>query len=45
MGSARNDTPAVIAAMQQQLGLKLEPRKLNKEIVVVDRAEKTPVEN
>jgi uncharacterized protein (TIGR03435 family) len=44
MGSARNDISAVIAAMQQQLGLKLEPRKLKKDIVVVDHAEKVPDE-
>jgi uncharacterized protein (TIGR03435 family) len=45
MGSARDDAPAVMAAMQRQLGLKLEPRKLQKEMVMVDHAEKVPVEN
>ncbi len=34
-----------IAAALPQLGLKLEPRKLKKEILVVDHVEKVPVEN
>jgi uncharacterized protein (TIGR03435 family) len=43
--SLRGEDRAVAAAMQQQLGLRLEPRKLQRELVVVDHAEKAPVEN
>jgi uncharacterized protein (TIGR03435 family) len=33
------------AAIQQQLGLKLEPKRGPVDIIVVDKAEKTPIEN
>lgn len=44
-----NSVPDIIAiaivAIQEQLGLKLESRKVAVEILVIDRAEKTPTEN
>jgi uncharacterized protein (TIGR03435 family) len=45
VGVAGDAGPSIFAAMQQQLGLRLEPRKSAVEILVVDRAEKVPVEN
>jgi len=37
--------PSVFKAVQSQLGLKLEPKKLPMETIVVDKAEKMPSEN
>jgi uncharacterized protein (TIGR03435 family) len=37
--------PDIFAAVQSQLGLKLEPRKVPVEMIVIDHIEKTPTEN
>ena len=37
--------PSVFSAIQDQLGLKLEPHKSPVEILVIDHAEKVPVAN
>jgi len=35
----------IFAALEKQLGLKLEPRKVMIDVLVIDHADKTPVEN
>jgi uncharacterized protein (TIGR03435 family) len=37
--------PSLFTALQEQAGLKLEPRKLPVEILVIDHVERVPVEN
>jgi uncharacterized protein (TIGR03435 family) len=37
--------PTVFAAIQQQLGLKLEPKRGQVDVIVIDHIEKTPTEN
>jgi len=40
------EAPATIfTAVQEQLGLKLEPKKTSTEVLVIDHVEKTPIEN
>jgi len=43
--SASDPAPSIFTAVQDQLGLKLEPKKLPTEIVVVDKADKVPTAN
>jgi uncharacterized protein (TIGR03435 family) len=40
-----DDGPSIFTAIEEQLGLKLEPRKLPVDIFVVDRCRKIPTEN
>ena len=42
---ADDDRPSLYTALQQQLGLKLEPHKGRVDVLVVDSAEKVPAEN
>ncbi len=42
---AEEPLPNIYAALQAQLGLKLEPKKAPLDLIVVDHAEKTPTEN
>ena len=42
---AADAPPPLFAALQQQLGLKLEKRKVTLDVLVVDRAERVPTEN
>jgi uncharacterized protein (TIGR03435 family) len=44
-GDAADPNPDLASALQAQLGLKLEPEKVPREVVVVDHREKTPTGN
>jgi uncharacterized protein (TIGR03435 family) len=39
------DAPSLLTAVQEQLGLKLESKKGPLDLLVIDRADKTPTEN
>jgi uncharacterized protein (TIGR03435 family) len=41
----QNLSPSMFTALQEQLGLRLEERKMPVEILVIDHVEKTPTEN
>ena len=43
--ASSDSAPDFFAAVQQQLGLKLEPKKAPIEVLVIDRAERVPSEN
>lgn len=40
-----DDRPSIFSALREQLGLKLEPRKVPLDVLIVDAAVKVPVEN
>jgi len=43
--ASAESSPALAQALQEQLGLKLEKREVQVEVLVIDRADKVPVEN
>jgi uncharacterized protein (TIGR03435 family) len=43
--NANEPTMTLAQALQETLGLKLEPRKSSADLLIVDRADKVPVEN
>jgi uncharacterized protein (TIGR03435 family) len=44
-GAPEVDAPPILAAVQEQLGLKLEPKRGSSDVFVIDHVEKTPTEN
>ena len=44
-GEADSPLPSIFTALQQQLGLRLESRKVPVEILVIDHLEKVPTDN
>jgi uncharacterized protein (TIGR03435 family) len=42
---AASDRPSIFSALTEQLGLKLEPRKVSLDVLIVDSVLRTPVEN
>jgi uncharacterized protein (TIGR03435 family) len=45
LSTANDEAPSIFTAIEQQLGLKLERKKIAVDVVVIDHAEKTPTEN
>ncbi|MBI2679412.1 MAG: TIGR03435 family protein [Candidatus Solibacter usitatus] len=43
--AAASESEAILAAMEQQLGLRLEPKKIVADIIFIDQANRTPVAN
>jgi uncharacterized protein (TIGR03435 family) len=44
-GDANSERPSLFTALQEQLGLKLEPRKVSQETIIVDHVDRIPAEN
>ena len=44
-GATDSTLPSIFTAVQDQLGLKLEPQKVPVEMLVIDHVEKVPTEN
>jgi uncharacterized protein (TIGR03435 family) len=44
-GQAGDRPSSILTAIQEQLGLKLEPRKITVDVLVIDHVERVPTEN
>jgi uncharacterized protein (TIGR03435 family) len=45
LGNSPDQAPDIFGAVQEQLGLRLEPAKAPVQVLVVDHIERTPTEN